>query len=88
MKGLGQWIAIALTAAAALGSIAWTYGQNTQRITTIEKRQEEDRRETKQNINEVKEHAKAIDATTQLILQELRAMKAVQDAERRRERGR
>ncbi len=39
---------------------------------------------TRQNINEVKEHTKIIDQNVQLILQELRAMKAVQEAERAR----
>ena len=59
-------------------------GQTKEKIQQIEKRQSEDRRDTRQNLNEVKEHVKVIDQSTQLILQELRAMKAVQDAERSR----
>ena len=59
-------------------------GSTKEKITQIEKRQAEDRRSTRENLNEVKEHVKTIDQSTQLILQELRAMKAVQDAERRR----
>ena len=59
-------------------------GTTKEKITALEKRQQEDRRDTRQNINEVKEHVKAIDQATQTILQELRSMKAVQEAERRR----
>ena len=59
-------------------------GSTKEKIAQIEKRQQEDRRSTRENLNEVKEHVKTIDQSTQLILQELRAMKAVQDAERRR----
>ena len=59
-------------------------GQTKEKIQQIEKRQSEDRRDTRQNLNEVKEHVKTIDQSTQLILQELRAMKAVQDSERSR----
>lgn len=58
-------------------------GQTREKIFNIEKRQEEDRRDTRQNINEVKEHVKQIDQATQLILQKLTAMEAVQRAERR-----
>ena len=83
MKGLGQWIAIVLTAAGALASVAWTYGQNTQRITTIEKRQEEDRKETKESLRKVDEKVERIDGNVQKILQELRVM---QDRARRGQR--
>lgn len=61
-------------------------GSTKEKLTQIEKRQEEDRRDMRANVNEVKEHVKQIDQSTQLILQELRAMKAVQEAERRRAR--
>lgn len=37
----------------------------------------------RESISELKEHTKQIDQSTQLILQELRAMQAVQRAERR-----
>ena len=59
-------------------------GSTKEKLQQIEKRQAEDRRSTRENLNEVKEHVKTIDQSTQLILQELRAMKAVQDSERRR----
>ena len=61
-------------------------GSTKEKLQQIEKRQAEDRRSTRENLNEVKEHVKTIDQSTQLILQELRAMKAVQDSERRRSR--
>ena len=59
-------------------------GTTKEKITALEKRQQEDRRDMRQNVNEVKEHVKTIDQATQMILQEIRAMKAVQEAERRR----
>lgn len=58
-------------------------GATKEKITTIERRQEEDRRVTRENISEVKDHVKIIDQNTQIILQEIRAMQAVQRAERR-----
>ncbi len=60
-------------------------GQVTEKLSTLEKRQHEDRMDTRQNINEVKEHVKQIDRATQEILQTIRAMEAVQKAEWRRE---
>lgn len=62
-------------------------GQAREKISNIEKRQEEDRRLTRENVNEVKEHVKQIDQATQIILQKITAMEAVQRAERR-EKGR
>ena len=59
-------------------------GTTKEKIQQIERRQQEDRRDMRQNVNEVKEHVKTIDQATQMILQEMRAMKAVQEAERRR----
>lgn len=59
-------------------------GTTKEKIQQIERRQQEDRRDMRQNVNEVKEHVKTIDQATQMILQEIRAMKAVQEAERRR----
>ena len=59
-------------------------GTTKEKIQQIEKRQQEDRRDMRQNVNEVKEHVKTIDQATQMILQEIRAVKAVQEAERRR----
>lgn len=60
-------------------------GQITEKLSTLEKRQQEDRSDTRQNINEVKQHVQQIDRATQEILQTIRAMEAVQKAERRRE---
>lgn len=61
-----------------------TDGVRDEKISQMEKRQSEDRRATRESVNEVKEHVKAIDQATQIILQEVRAMKAVQESERRR----
>ena len=66
------------------GTLNAEAGRQKEKIEQLEKRQQEDRRDTRQNISEVKEHVKAIDQATQQILQEVRAMKAVQEAERRR----
>jgi uncharacterized protein HemX len=60
-------------------------GQVSEKLSTLEKRQQEDRSDTRQNINEVKQHVQQIDKATQEILQTIRAMEAVQKAERRRE---
>lgn len=62
-------------------------GSTKEKLQQLERRAQEDRRDTRQNINEVKEHVKLIDQNTQMILQKLTAMEAVQKAERR-ERGR
>lgn len=58
-------------------------GSTKEKIATIEKRQEEDRRDGRQSINEVKEHVKQIDQNVQVILQKITAMEAVQKAQRR-----
>lgn len=60
-------------------------GQTKEQLQTLKQRQEEDRRDTKQSISEVKGHVQQIDKATQEILQTIRAMEAVQKAERRRE---
>jgi hypothetical protein len=65
------------------GDVQMERGSTKEKIAHIERRQEEDRKNTRQDINEVKEHVKLIDQTTQTILQEIRAMQAVQRAERR-----
>lgn len=61
-------------------------GETRQKITTLEKRASEDRRAVRESLSEQNAQIKNIDQATQLILQELRAMKAVQEAERRRSR--
>lgn len=65
------------------GDVQMERGTTKEKIAHIEKRQQEDRLNTRQDINEVKEHVKLIDQTTQTILQEIRAMQAVQRAENR-----
>ena len=60
-------------------------GTSKERISNIEKRQDEDRKDTRQAISEVKEHVKVIDANTQIILQTIKVMEAEQRAERRRQ---
>ena len=60
-------------------------GQVSEKLSTLEKRQMEDRFDTRQNINEVKQHVQQIDKATQEILQTIKSMEAVQKAERRRE---
>ena len=66
------------------GALNAEQGKQKEKVEQLEKRQAEDRRATRESINELKEHSKTIDHATQLILQEIRAMKAVQEAERRR----
>ena len=60
-------------------------GQTKEQLQTLKQRQEEDRKDTRQNIGELKEHVKLIDQNTQIILQEIRVMQAERRAERRRE---
>jgi len=78
---LGPLVALVL----ALTSVAWTYGQNTQRLDTLEERAKEDRRENKQNIREIKTDVKEVKQDVQAILRKLDAMEAARDA---REKGR
>lgn len=58
-------------------------GTTKEKLSTIERRQDEDRRTTRESISEVKEHVKVIDQNTQVILQTIKAMEAEQRAERR-----
>lgn len=60
-----------------------------EKLSQLERRAHEDRKNTRESISEVREHVKLIDQNTQLILQKITAMEAVQREERRREgRGR
>jgi acetyl-CoA carboxylase alpha subunit len=77
------WVGPIVTLLIALATIAVTYGQTKEKVMNIEERQKEDRRNTRENISEVREHVKQIDKATQEILQTLKAMEAVQRAERR-----
>jgi hypothetical protein len=58
-------------------------GTTNEKLTTLERRQNEDRKDTRAAISEVKEHVKLIDHNTQIILQKITAMEAVQRSERR-----
>lgn len=59
-------------------------GATKEKLTQMEKRQADDRRDTRQNISEVKEHVKQIDQNVQVILQKITAMEAVQRETQRR----
>jgi len=61
-------------------------GSTKERISHIETRQQEDRKDTRQAISEVREHVKIIDQNTQQILQTIKVMEAEQRAERRERR--
>lgn len=87
MKWLpGALVTVVLAGAGALWHLSGETADTKRRVQNVEDRVKDDRRDTRQNINEVKEHVKLIDSNTQMILQELRAMKATQEAERRRQR--
>lgn len=58
-------------------------GETRQKINQLEKRAAEDRRAVRESLSEQNAQIRNIDQATQLILQEVRAMKAVQEAERR-----
>ena len=72
----------------ALGAVAMDLGAQKQRIDTIEKRQVEDRTATGEKLNKVEVKVDQVDGKVNLILQEIRAMQAAQDAERRARRAR
>jgi hypothetical protein len=61
-------------------------GSTKERLQQIEKRAEEDRRTLRSEVVEVKEHVKLIDQNTQIILQELRVMQALQKQRERESR--
>jgi len=79
-------LAAVATALLALGGSWFTWGQQAgelrQRVMNVEQRQSEDRKETKDNISEVKRDVKQIGSDVQTILQTIKAMEAVQRAER------
>ena len=72
--------------AGALWHLSGITADNTRRVNTVEERIKEDRRDARQNVNELKEHVKLIDQNTQLILQKISAMEAAAKAERRGQR--
>jgi uncharacterized protein HemX len=86
-------LATILAVVMAVGTMAGSWfvwgqqaGQLQGKVLTLEERAKEDRKDTRQNIGEVKEHVKVIDQNVQVILQKITAMEAVQKSERRRER--
>lgn len=85
-----KWASIILTAlsmlvaaAAWVSSVSADLGKQKEKIDALEKRREEDRRDQREALSEVKEHVKIIDQNTQIILQKITALEAVQKAERR-----
>lgn len=85
-----KWASIILTAlsmlvaaAAWVSSVSADLGKQKEKIDALERRREEDRRDHREALSEVKEHVKIIDQNTQIILQKITALEAVQKAERR-----
>lgn len=90
---MNKWVGVAIAAvSAAAGLLVWVggisadQGQIKNKVRNLEQRQAEDRKDTREAISEVKEHVRIIDRNTQLILQEVRSMQAVNAAERRERR--
>lgn len=73
--------AVALLIALAAGAVA--YGQVKEKVTTLEKRQDEDRAAVRQDQREIKQDVKDTREAVQRVLIKLEAMEAVQRAERR-----
>ena len=68
------------------GTLSADNADTKRRVIVVEERVKEDRRDARQSVNELKEHVKAIDQNTQLILQKISAMEASAKAERRGQR--
>lgn len=60
-------------------------GKTEERIGNVERRLDDERKNTREDINEVKNTVRGIEQNTQTILQELRSMQAVQKERERRE---
>jgi Na+/glutamate symporter len=86
LSTVGLAVAIIGGPLAVWGESQLERGSTKERLATIEKRQHEDRKDTRTAITEVKEHVKLIDHNTQIILQKITAMEAVQRNERDRQR--
>ncbi len=69
---------------AVWGTLSADNADTKRRVTTLEKRQAEDRAETKNDVREVKQDVKQIGSDVQIILRKLDAIEAGQRA---RERG-
>jgi len=73
---------------ASIGGSWFAWGQHTgelnQRVTTVEKRQDEDRQNVYREQKQITEKVERVDGNVQLILRKLDAMEAVQRAERER----
>lgn len=83
-------LSLLITAGGLLLSIAGVWGTLSaeqadvkRRVDTVEKRQTEDRAETKERLRDVNHKADRIDANVQIILRKLDAMEAARQAERR-----
>ena len=61
-------------------------GRTKEKLEQVEKRQEQDRRDTRESLGEVNSHIKEIDQNVQIILQKITGMEAVQRAEKRERR--
>ena len=83
LSTIGLAVAIIGGPLAVWGESQLERGSTKERLGNIERRQSEDRKDTRAAITEVKEHVKLIDHNTQLILQKITAMEAVQRSERR-----
>lgn len=82
-----QTVIAGVAVIASLGGSWWAFGQHTgemkQRLATVEQRQAEDRRDTKDSIKEVKENVRQISSDVQVILRQLNTMEALQRQQRR-----
>ena len=83
----GNILTILAMFGALAGSYATLYADNAdtkRRITTLEQRNEETRKEIKEVAHEIKGDVKEVKGDVQLILRKLEGMEAVNRAERRR----
>ena len=85
---VGNVLALLTMFGALAGSYATLYADSAdtkRRITTLEQRNEETRKEIKDVAHEIKEDVKEVKSDVQLILRKLDSMEAVQKAEKRRQ---
>ena len=86
---VGNILTILAMFGALAGSYATLYADSAdtkRRITTLEQRNEETRKEIKDVAHEIKEDVKEVKSDVQLILRKLDSMEAVQKSERRERR--
>lgn len=81
-----QTVIAAGTILLTIGGSWFAWGQQTgelkQKVSTLEQRQSEDRKDTKEALNKVDTKVERIDQNVNQILQTIKAMEAVQRAER------